>query len=129
MTEYTYVGVPAPRGGPCDVYVVEGTLPSPVNDSAIHHAKTEGKHLDPRGELRNHSPSGFAWGYGGSGPAQLSLAILAHELDDETALGDYQAFKFDIVAGLNGDEPFALTSRDVRQALDSMDSKKALRAD
>jgi len=33
------------------------------------------------------------------------------------------------VAGLNGDEPFALTSRDVRQALDSMDSKKALRAD
>ena len=26
--------------------------------------------------IRNHSPTGFAWGYGGSGPAQLSLAIL-----------------------------------------------------
>src|SRR5204863_5783137 len=24
----------------------------------------------------NHSPDGFAWGYGGSGPAQLALAIL-----------------------------------------------------
>lgn len=28
-------------------------------------------------EIRNHSPTGFEWGYGGSGPAQLALAILA----------------------------------------------------
>ena len=27
--------------------------------------------------IRNHSSSGFEWGYGGSGPAQLALAILA----------------------------------------------------
>src|SRR5262245_22144387 len=27
-------------------------------------------------ELRNHSPTGFEWGYGGSGPAQLALALL-----------------------------------------------------
>ena len=26
--------------------------------------------------LRSHSPPGPAWGYGGSGPAQLALAIL-----------------------------------------------------
>jgi len=26
-------------------------------------------------KVRNHSPDGFAWGYGGSGPAQLALAI------------------------------------------------------
>ncbi len=25
-----------------------------------------------------HSPSGFEWGYGGSGPADLALSILAH---------------------------------------------------
>ena len=25
---------------------------------------------------RIHSPDGFAWGYGGSGPSQLALAIL-----------------------------------------------------
>lgn len=28
----------------------------------------------------NHSPSGFSWGYGGSGPAQLALAILLRYL-------------------------------------------------
>src|SRR5215469_11969326 len=28
-------------------------------------------------ELVNHSPSGFDWGPGGSGPAQLALALLA----------------------------------------------------
>ncbi len=28
-------------------------------------------------ELRNHSPTGFNWGYAGSGPCQLALAILA----------------------------------------------------
>lgn len=34
--------------------------------------------LDPAPSLnvRNHSPTGFEWGYNGSGPAQLSLAIL-----------------------------------------------------
>jgi len=30
-----------------------------------------------RTEIRNHSPTGFNWGYSGSGPAQLALAILA----------------------------------------------------
>ena len=29
--------------------------------------------LRPRFDLRNHSPAGFEWGYGGSGPAQLAL--------------------------------------------------------
>jgi hypothetical protein len=36
--------------------------------------------LDPRLDLYNHSPTGFAWGYGGSGPAQLALALLADVL-------------------------------------------------
>jgi hypothetical protein len=33
--------------------------------------------LPPRLDLFNHSPTGFNWGYSGSGPAQLALAILA----------------------------------------------------
>ena len=49
-----------------------------------------GRGLDPRLDLRNHSPSGFEWGYGGSGPAQLALALAADVLgDDEAALGVY----------------------------------------
>lgn len=63
--------------------------------------------LDPRLDLRNHSPSGLNWGYGGSGPAQLALAILCHMLNergharpDEHALRRYQQFKFQVVGRL-----------------------------
>ena len=33
-------------------------------------------------KLRNHSPDGFSWGYNGSGPSQLALAILLNEFQD-----------------------------------------------
>lgn len=57
--------------------------------------------LNPRYDLANHSPDGFAWSYGGSGPAQLALAILADVTgDDEYAVHNYQAFKFDKIATL-----------------------------
>lgn len=39
-----------------------------------------GRKLNPRNDLCNHSPDGFEWGYGGSGPAQLALAILVDHL-------------------------------------------------
>jgi hypothetical protein len=52
--------------------------------------------------LFRHSPTGFEWGYGGSGPAQLALAIL---LDYATgrhsktwAVTHHQAFKWHFVA-------------------------------
>ena len=44
-------------------------------------------------ELRNHSPDGFSWGYPGSAPAQLALAILADTAGDPIALNLYQRFK------------------------------------
>jgi hypothetical protein len=53
-------------------------------------------------KLRNHSPTGFAWGYGGSGPAQLALAVLLEFTTEENALRLYQDFKFEIIAGLEG---------------------------
>jgi Family of unknown function (DUF6166) len=57
--------------------------------------------LDPRFDLRNHSPTGFEWGYGGSGPAQLALALAADVLgDDEAALDVYQRLKFKVVGSL-----------------------------
>ncbi|MCY3553711.1 MAG: DUF6166 domain-containing protein [Gemmatimonadetes bacterium] len=49
--------------------------------------------LPLRLDLRNHSPTGFEWGYGGSGPSQLALAMLAYATDDHTALDLYQMFK------------------------------------
>lgn len=60
-----------------------------------------GRPLDLRLDLRNHSPTGFEWGYGGSGPAQLALAILAHHCQsEEDALNFYQRFKWVVIAEL-----------------------------
>lgn len=63
--------------------------------------EVDGEPLDLRLNLYPHSPDGFQWGYGGSGPAQLALAILADCLgDDKKALGVYQRFKWGVVARL-----------------------------
>jgi hypothetical protein len=57
--------------------------------------------LPPRNDLIDHSPDGFAWGYGGSGPSQLALALVAFLLqDDEEAKRWYQEFKWEFVAKL-----------------------------
>ena len=50
-------------------------------------------------KLRNHSPDGFEWGYCGSGPAQLALALLLDLTGNpDLALDHYQDFKFRYVA-------------------------------
>lgn len=91
----------------------------------------DGKSLKKRFDLRKHSPSGFGWGYGGSGPAQLALAIMADFLeDDEAAQTVYQAFKAEVIARIPSDAAWELTgeqiaaSRAVREGLvkDVMDS-------
>ena len=52
----------------------------------------DGAPLDWRASLavRNHSPTNPAWGYGGSGSAQLALAILLMVTDETTAERFYQ---------------------------------------
>lgn len=63
----------------------------------------DGQHLDPKPsqKLFNHSPDGFMWGYGGSGPAQLALAILMKVTrNNELALSLYQKFKWEHIATL-----------------------------
>jgi hypothetical protein len=61
-----------------------------------------GEELIPANSLkvRNHSPTGFSWGYGGSGPAQLSLAILLSFFPRDIALHSYQEFKWRTIARL-----------------------------
>lgn len=51
-------------------------------------------------KVYNHSPDGFNWGYGGSGPAQLALAILLEFTIVGKATDCYQKFKWDIIASL-----------------------------
>ncbi len=48
-----------------------------------------------------HSPDGFSWGYGGSGPSQLSFAIILELTDDsDNSFVLYQSFKKDFIISL-----------------------------
>jgi len=53
------------------------------------------------GGVHAHSPDGFAWGYGGSGPAELARAILGDHLGREPSTHTYQDFKFAKLAKLD----------------------------
>jgi len=92
--------------------------------------------LPVRLDLYNHSPDGFEWGYQGSGPAQLALAILADALkapsgkrppsifDYDTeeqerkdprmlAVRLHQQFKRRFIAGLDHDGPWTIVEQAV----------------
>ncbi len=87
-----------------------------------------GKALDLQASLRvvNHSPTGFCWGYSGSGPAQLSLAILLDYFDGdrERALSLYQDFKFEVISNLPMDEDFILTDEQVDKVVTKLTIKR-----
>ena len=56
------------------------------------------KHYLPH--IERHSPDGFEYGYGGSGPAALALSILHNFYGQEIANAVYQQFKWDFIAPL-----------------------------
>lgn len=58
-------------------------------------------------KVDNHSPTGFNWGYGGSGPCQTALAILLEFVSKEQAQAFKQDFKFGWVAGLPQGKDFS----------------------
>ena len=95
LSDRTYRGCRDPDGS-CRVWVEE-TFVSVIGDAAIGSG-TE-RALPLQLGIRSHSPTGFQWGYGGSGPAQLALALLADALGDtELAQMHYQDFKRAFVA-------------------------------
>lgn len=109
----TYIGERTPDG--CQVVVL---------DSSKHDG---GYLLNPRYDMRNHSPDGFNFGYAGSGPAQLSLALLADALgDDDRAQDMYQTFKFKVIGRLTGDK-FEMTEEDIRQKVTELEAEKGRR--
>lgn len=65
--------------------------------------------LPLRLDVWKHSPTGFGWGYAGSGPAQLSLAILVEIIGVEKARIFYQDFKWAFVAKLDSEKAWMLT--------------------
>jgi hypothetical protein len=71
----------------------------------------DGKWLDPAPSQKyhNHSPDGFNWGYSGSGPAQLALAVMLKLTGQENP---YQDFKFRIIANLPQGKDFEIMFTD-----------------
>lgn len=81
-----------------------------------------GRPLRPRFDLFNHSPTGFEWGYEGSGPAQLALALLADALgDDDRAVRLHQPFKRKVIALLPRNERWLLAVEQILALADQID--------
>lgn len=98
--ETTYTGLRSGLGQP----LVAVNLESSVDNRVLLPAASQ--------KLRNHSPDGFEWGYAGSGPAQLALALLLDFTEDaELSCDLYMSFKFTVVAKLKPE--WKLTGRQV----------------
>jgi hypothetical protein len=83
----------------------EHTLRGEVEPDDTVNVWLDGKLLTPERsqEVRNHSPDGFMWGYEGSGPAQLALAIML-ELTGKS--NGYQTLKRRLISNLPIGLPF-----------------------
>lgn len=104
-----YLGTRTEQAGPGTVMVMD--------DPAETHRS---RYLDPRHDLRNHSPDGFQWGYAGSGPAQLALALLADALgNDAVAVCFYQRFKANVIARITGDT-WEMSAGGIRAEVESL---------
>jgi hypothetical protein len=82
------------------------------------------KPLDPRFDLRRHSPTGMECGYMGSGCAQLALAITADVLGELEAEDVYQKYKSQVVAALPR-SGFAITAESVEEWAKGLREKEA----
>jgi len=72
----------------------------------------------------NHSPDGFAWGYGGSGPAQLAYAILWDVTENRDKSQEfYQLYKWSVVSRLPR-EPWTITLESVLDWLAEAEASK-----
>lgn len=78
--------------------------------------------LAQRQEVINHSPDGFEWGYHGSGPAQLALAILVDFFgrDVTSATRLHQLFKQKVIARFGCSMPWSLTREEVSMHINNI---------
>lgn len=79
--------------------------------------------LAPSLKVFKHSPDGFNWGYSGSGPAQLALAILLDYFGNvEKAVQLYQSFKNRVIAGLPQGQGWTLTGERIEQVCEEIEN-------
>ena len=83
--------------------------PDPVGPRAVALVEYgRDRPLPVRLDVYNHSPDGFSWGYQGSGPAQLALAILCDAIGPTEAMRWHQEFKRDHIAALAADHAWTM---------------------
>ncbi len=85
-------------------------------DKNGHTVWREGRVLrhEPSLKVWNHSPTGFSWGYGGSGPSQLALALLLDVTGDAVLSSRlHQAFRWGFVA--QWQETWTINSTTIRE--------------
>jgi hypothetical protein len=70
------------------------------SEDIICSRDADGTHTNVPRRVVRHSPAGFEWGYGGSGPADFALNILSVFIGQEKAEGLYQDFKWDFIASM-----------------------------
>ncbi|MFC5367181.1 DUF6166 domain-containing protein [Salinirubrum litoreum] len=71
--------------------------------------------------LQTHSRA-FEWGYAGSGPSQLALAILLdYTRDERLALDHYRAFTRDVITNLEGS--WELSTDDIDRELTTLGTR------
>ena len=105
--------------GTCDVWCEEVGFEA-VGDVALSNSSR--RPLPDCSHVRNHSPSGFEWGYGGSGPAQLALALLVDALGDpELAQTYYHEFKFEVIVKWNSS--WTISAEEIRRFVASRASE------
>ena len=90
----------------------------------VHEPDGRTHDLELRLDVRSHSPTGAEWGYGGSGPAQLALALACDVLGDEEAAQDvHQDLKFRVVGRLPH-EGWELTEEQLRASISQLQAER-----
>lgn len=94
-----------------------------VGDVHVYEGDERQRKLPVMLDHVNHSPDGFAWGYGGSGPAQLAYAILWDFTNDaDKSQRFYQDYKWAVVSKLPR-EAWHITAESVDEWLFKAESK------
>lgn len=97
--------------------------PDALGDTRV---TVNGKPLRIRLDLRNHSPTGFEWGYSGSGPAQLALAICADLVGDKRALAIYMEVKSQLIARIDA-PTWTLTAEVIERVIAEAEALEKIR--
>lgn len=92
------------------------------HEVVVYRDDDDPKPLNPRLDVCNHSPTGLSWGYSGSGPAQLSLALLCDVVGVERAKRIYQRFKFSYIAVLPQKSGWVLTEDNIRVMAEAVEA-------